>query len=119
MDKRIAFLKKQMLSNLRHSPTIEKMARLVNLSESHLRQFFKREVGMSPVQNLKDLRLEKAKKLLENTFLRVKEIQFETGIKDQSHFVKDFKKKYGLTPAEYRRQHQVEIGVEKSYTNKS
>lgn len=53
MDKRIAFLKKQMLSNLQHTPTIEEMARSVNLSESHLLQLFKREIGMSPIQYLR------------------------------------------------------------------
>lgn len=41
MDKRIAFLKKQMLANLRHTPTVEKMAYAVDLSESHLLHLFK------------------------------------------------------------------------------
>jgi AraC family transcriptional regulator len=87
MDKRIFFLKKQMLSNLRHSPTMEEMARLVNLSESHLQQLFKHTVGMSPIQYLQDLRLEKARELLEDSFLQIREIGFQVGMSDQSHFI--------------------------------
>jgi AraC-like DNA-binding protein len=105
MDKRIFFLKKHMLSNLRHSPTMEEMARSVNLSESHLQQLFKSVVGMSPIQYLQDLRLEKARELLENSFLQIREIGFRVGMSDQSHFIHDFKGKYGMTPSEYRRQH--------------
>ncbi len=43
MDKRIDFLKKQILSNLQHSPTIEEMATAVNLSESHISKTFQKE----------------------------------------------------------------------------
>ena len=114
MDKRIAFLKKQMLSNLQYSTTIEEMARLVNLSESHLQQLFKMEIGMSPIQYLKHLRLETARDLLENSFNQVKQIGFEVGMIDQSHFVRQFKKKYSLTPSEYRKKFWESIEVKEN-----
>ncbi len=63
------------------------MARLVNLSESHLQQLFKHIVGMSPIQYLQDLRLEKARELLEDSFLQIREIGFQVGMSDQSHFI--------------------------------
>jgi AraC-like DNA-binding protein len=119
MDKRIAFLKKQILSNLQHSPTIEQMARSVNLSESYLLWLFKKEVGMSPVQYLKHLRLEKARKLLEESFMRVQEIGWAVGVSDKSHFVLDFKREFGTTPTKYRKQHWTKIENEESYANES
>ncbi len=119
MDKRIAFLTKQMLSNLRHSPTIEQMACLVNLSESHLQQLFKRELGISPIQYLRSLRLEKARELLEESFMRVQEIGWTIGISDKSHFVHDFKKEFGATPSEHRKQHWKKIEDEESKSNES
>lgn len=119
MDKRITLLKKQMLSNLQLSPTIEEMARSVNLSESHLQQLFKREVGMSPVHYLRDLRLEQARELLENSFLQIREIGFKVGMSDQSHFIHDFKAKYGTTPSDYREQHWAKIEAEESDANES
>ncbi len=104
MDKRIAFLKKQMLSNLQRSPTIEQMAHSVNLSESHLQQLFKSETGMSPIHYLRSLRLEKAQELLEESFMRVQEVGWAIGMSDKSHFVHNFKKEFGVTPSEYRKQ---------------
>ncbi len=104
MDKRIALLKKKILANLQHTPTIEEMAHSVNLSKSHLLQLFKRETGMSPIHYLKHLRWEIARDLLENSFNQVKQIGFEVGVTDQSYFVRQFKKKYGATPSEYRKK---------------
>lgn len=94
-----------MLADLQSQPSIEKLANSVNLSASHLLKLFKTEVGVSPVQYLRLLRLEKARELLEETFLQVSQIGFEVGMPDQSHFTRDFKDQYGLTPSAYRKQH--------------
>lgn len=45
-----------------------------------------------------------AKTLLEGTFLNVKEVMFNVGFKHRGHFVKGFKKLYGLSPLQYRTQ---------------
>lgn len=59
---------------------------------------------MSPGQYLKALRLEKARGLLEATSLSVKEVRARVGMQDQSHFVRDFNRVYGVTPSQYRAQ---------------
>lgn len=82
--------------------TIAELARRVNLSLSRLRHLFKTEMGMSPAQYLKALRLQRAKDLLETTFLSVKQIMSHVGVSDKSRFAQDFKRAYGLTPARYR-----------------
>jgi AraC-like DNA-binding protein len=46
--------------------------------------------------------MERAKILLETTFLSVKEIMTEVGVSDESHFVRDFKSVYGVSPARFR-----------------
>jgi len=46
--------------------------------------------------------MERAKVLLESSFLSVKEIAFRVGLNDESHFVRDFKSTYGYSPALYR-----------------
>jgi len=119
MDKRILLLKKQMLANLQHTPTVKQMAQSVNLSEPHLQQLFKREVGTSPIQYLRNERLGKARKLLEESFMRVKEIGFTVGMSDQSRFVRDFKQEFGASPSKYRKQHWVNTEDEESDINKS
>lgn len=77
----------------------------VNLSLAHLRYLFKAETGMSPAQYLRALRMREAEKLLKTTFLSVKEVMHRIGVRDESHFTRDFKKAYGITPAQYRTRH--------------
>jgi predicted transposase len=46
--------------------------------------------------------MQQAAILLTTTFLSVKEIVRRVGLTDESHFVRDFKRLYGMTPSEYR-----------------
>jgi AraC-like DNA-binding protein len=78
------------------------LAALVNLSPSRLHQLFKEETGMPPARYLRRLRMCRAKELLETTHLSVKQVMTVVGLTDESHFVRDFKKSCGLTPARYR-----------------
>jgi transcriptional regulator GlxA family with amidase domain len=103
MDKRISTIVDLLSLNLQKSWKIDELAKIVNLSNSQFEQLFKHEKSASPLQFIKHLRLEKSKELLETTFLTIKEIGFSIGINDQSHFVRDFKKKYGSNPTEYRK----------------
>ena len=88
--------------NLKLPPKWVEIARSVNLSSSRLQHLFKMHVNMTPAQYLKSVRVSQAKELLETTLLSVKEIRAQLGISDESHFVRDFKKAYGLPPLQYR-----------------
>lgn len=79
-----------------------KLAASVNLSPSRLHQLFKEETGLPPARYLRQLRMRRAKELLETTHLSVKQVMAGVGVSDESHFVRDFKKTCGLTPARYR-----------------
>ncbi len=85
--------------------SLNELAQSLNLSTSRLRHLFKDEMGQSPVQYLKAQRMQKAKELLETTFLNVQEIMLRVGVKDKSHFARDFKRIYGLSPLKYRAQY--------------
>ena len=56
----------------------------------------------SPQRFLTQVRLEKAKKLLETEFLTVKEVMNQVGISDASYFARSFRAAYGVTPGKYR-----------------
>jgi len=75
---------------------------IVNLSPARLRQLFKKEVGVSPMQYAKRVRMTRAVNLLQTSFLSIKEVIFKSGWRDGSHFMREFKKQYGLTPGEFR-----------------
>lgn len=114
MDGRIFHLKEQLLKNLQHDWTIEEMSQNVELSIPHFQKLFRAETGIAPIAYLRDLRLEKARELLETKFYRLKQIGFEVGMSNDSHFTRDFKKKYGVTPTEYRKQYWEKIQTQKS-----
>src|SRR5262249_55887117 len=52
--------------------------------------------------------LERAKLLLETTYLRVQEIEVIVGYKDSKRFAHDFKAVYDFTPSQHRRRHRME-----------
>ena len=83
-----------------------RLAKFVNLSSSRLHQLFKEETGLPPAKYLRLLRMKHAGELLETSYLSVKEVMAKVGVTDESHFVRDFKKTYGLTPARYRERFQ-------------
>ncbi len=79
------------------------LAKAVNISPSRLNSIFRVETGVSVKQYVKMCRLYKARELLETTFFSIKEVMVNVGIRDESHFVRDFEKAFGLSPARYRK----------------
>lgn len=82
--------------------TLGEMAASVNLTPPYLCYLFKSITGTPPAKYLKALRMQHAATLLTTTFLSVKEIVRCVGCTDDSHFVRDFKRLYGMTPSAYR-----------------
>jgi len=104
MDHRIKTIVSLIHDDLRNSPSLDQMAEFVRLSPSRLNRIFKMETNVSFAQYVKSLRLSRARNLLETTFLNIKETMTNVGLNDLSHFVRDFKKAFGMTPSEYRSQ---------------
>jgi transcriptional regulator GlxA family with amidase domain len=92
------FLQKNKTQTLR----ISEIAARLHLSSSHFRHVFRKQMGMPPSRYVKLLRLQRAKELLESTFLSVKEVMSEAGFSDLSHFVRDYKSEYGQSPLQTR-----------------
>lgn len=98
MDVRVQKTVELMRENLERELHLTAIAQSVNLSVWRLCHIFTSHFGISPIHYLRLLRMEKAKHLLETTFLSVKEIAHRVGLNDESHFVRDFKMIYGVTP---------------------
>jgi AraC-type DNA-binding domain-containing proteins len=85
--------------------SLSKLADITRLSAAHLSKLFKELFNISPYQYLKDIRLTQAGHLLKNTSLAVNEIVPQIGYEDASAFIRNFKKRYHMTPEEYRYNH--------------
>ncbi|SRR5258706_7939615 len=79
------------------------LAGAVNLSASRLRRLFVAYSGLTLSRYIKRVRMSRADALVCSTFLSFKEIVAAVGLRDESHFVRDFKSFYGCTPTERRR----------------
>ena len=82
--------------------SIQKLASQVGLSRSTLFRQFKKHYHKSPQQFLLETRLLKARTLLTDTDLSIKEITLEVGYQDQLVFSKAFKNFFSVSPKFYR-----------------
>ena len=104
MDYRIRTLVDLVQADLAHDIDVGRLASIVGMSVPGLRLLFKRDVGLPPQRFIKQLRLERARSILCSQMLSVKEVMVIVGFRDESHFVKDFARRYGLSPLRYRQQ---------------
>lgn len=91
---------------LDQSLTLENIAAAVNRSPSHFARQFRTCMGVPPYQYVLNLRLNRARELLQNTRLSIAEIAFETGFSHQEHLTRLFRREFGTTPAAYRKSRQ-------------
>ena len=104
MDHRVTRVIERMHERLHTEATIDTLAAEVGLSTSRLGFLFRLETGASPGAFLHRLRMERARLLLESTSLSVGEVMRQVGLADPSHFARDFRNAYGLSPRAYRLQ---------------
>lgn len=86
---------------INHSP--EELARLCGCSPRHFNRLFQKRFGVSARTRQTELRLVKASRLLRETGSRIVEIAGESGYRNLSLFNALFKKRFGMTPSEWRK----------------
>ncbi|MEC1289127.1 AraC family transcriptional regulator [Bacillus mojavensis] len=80
--------------------TLNDLSELTGWSKYHLLRSFTKQKGITPNSYLETIRINQAKKLLEQG-VRPIDAAFQTGFSDQSHMTKFFKRQVGLTPKQY------------------
>ena len=88
--------------NYNQNMTLFEVAEKFNYNASYLARRFKDCIGIGPKQFILQIRLTKAKELLINSNLTIKEVSFEVGFEDEKHFMKLFKEKEMISPTQYR-----------------
>ena len=87
--------------------TLEEIAEAAGLSTFRIAHLLKETTGKTALQNIHYLRIQEARRLLEESDMSCTDISYETGFGDQSYFIKQFKKWMGITPAKYRKSCRV------------
>lgn len=77
------------------------IARQLGISRDHFRHLFKDETGKTILDRLTDIRMDKAKQLLDEGSLKVYEIADRVGFRNGQYFSQVFRKATGMTPLEY------------------
>ena len=82
--------------------TLEMLAERFAMDKFYLQKLFTQHASVSPNEYLISTRMQKAKELLCGTFTPVREVAEMVGIDNTSYFIKQFKRREGVTPAKYR-----------------
>ena len=80
------------------------MMRIAGLPERSFIRRFTKATGMAPLEYVHRLRIEEAKQMLETGDAPVEAVAAEAGYQDASFFGRLFRRRVGLTPAQYRRR---------------
>lgn len=102
--RKLKLAKDILVENLSKPPLMKDLCERVELSEYHLKEGFKKIYGNTVYGYVLDKKLEIAKEKLMAGQHKVKEIAFEIGYENPSHFIAAFKKKYGVTPKQFTKE---------------
>ncbi len=100
-DKRIVDIINYMQENYSWV-TMDDLAREFTLSKPYLSKYIRDKSGMTFSENLQKIRLKKASSLLKNGNMKIDKVAESVGYPSVEHFNRQFKKKYGITPVQYR-----------------
>ena len=104
IEEKIRTAHQLIIKDLSHSPDPTQLSYEVNVSKTKLQEGFKFLYGMSIYEYYNDYRIERAAQLLQGGDFLVKEIAYDIGYQNPSHFIAAFKKRKGCTPKKYMQQ---------------
>ncbi|MBQ8527087.1 MAG: response regulator [Lachnospiraceae bacterium] len=82
--------------------SLDDVSREVDISPYYFSKIFKEETGENFIEYVTGIRIKKAKELLQNSEMSMKEICAEVGYSDPNYFSRTFKKNVGVTPTEFK-----------------
>ena len=104
--KDISFIKHYLETYYHESIQLEDLASMTHLSRFYISHSFKKEIGMSPMEYLIDIRIKESKILLRTTNYSISQVADIVGFTTPTYFSKPFRKSTGISPTDYREQFQ-------------
>ena len=88
---------------LKQDLSVEKLAKMAGWSVFYFARKFKNELGLSPADYVRRMRMKKAAELLSHCNWTLDRIAEEVGVSDVNSFARTFKQEWGIAPGQYRR----------------
>lgn len=110
VDDYVYYAEKFMKSNY-SGIKVSDVADYIGINRTYMTEIFKAKMHMSPQEYLMQVRMEKSRELLLNTDVPILVVAREVGYSDQLAFSKIFRKKFGLSPDQYRKKHRNEYSI--------
>ena len=88
--------------NLKENISMKILSEKACMSTTSFYRFFRRELGMSPIEFVINEKLKCAKQLLKNPKIHINEVCYLSGFEDSNYFIRMFKKHEGITPKQYQ-----------------
>lgn len=88
--------------NISASISLKDLSDKACMSTTSFYRYFKRELGMSPIEFILNEKIKYAKKLLSNPNIHINEVSYASGFEDCNYFIRLFKKHEGVTPKQYQ-----------------
>ena len=85
--------------------SLDDYAKICNMSKFHFLRVFKDITGESPLEYRNIIRINHVKEYLKDTNIPINEIAEKTGYTSASYFCDAFRRKVGISPAQYRKKH--------------
>lgn len=95
-------VKEYVIGNINGDLSLNAIAEKIFMSAPYLSRIFKEETGVTFSDYITEKRFEKAQELILHSKLSIKEIAVKTGFGSSRYFISTYKKKYGVTPNNYR-----------------
>ncbi len=91
---------KHLHNNFQGSLDVEQLASMANMSSSTFHRNFKQITSSSPIQYVKKIRLSRARELLQDQGLKVKQAAAQVGYESPTQFSREFSRYFGQSPSE-------------------
>jgi AraC-like DNA-binding protein len=88
--------------NLKENISMKNLSEKACMSSTSFYRFFKRELGVSPIEFVLNEKIKCAKLLLKNPSIQINEVCYLSGFEDANYFIRLFKKHEGITPKQYQ-----------------